>query len=337
MSLDSSAQPRRQSAVSKRRKKQRNRVDRFIEKTHLRVNRRIKRFLRPLYRKLGITSVLRLVLPSYRQVTTSPGGISFEGSYRGEVRGVPLIATIGDYGSGKREAHQVAEMVSQQGANAVVTLGDNVYFETGFQTLVGSLYGDYLEAGAFFPATGNHDYTEGRGIAVYDRYFDFLNGHRWYSVVFGDVEFFLLDSHQALHHPDSFVAQRQWLETATQNSEATWKIVVVHHPPHSARSRSQHEFRFPFDQWGVCMVMSGHDHTLQHLTFDGVHYVVNGIGGGSLHEFEEILEGTEFRLSGEFGGVFLECHPDTLRVRFMTVPSGEVYSFDIPATSHPRP
>ena len=331
MSSDSPQRSPRKSAVSKRQKKAQSRFARFIEKTHLRVNRRIKGVLRPLYRKLGIKSILRLVLPSYRKVTISPGGITFQGAYLGEVKKFPIIAAIGDYGSGKRESHAVAHMVASKGANAVVTLGDNVYFETGFQTLVGNLYGDYLSAGAFFPATGNHDYTEGRGIAVYDRYFDFLGGHRWYSVVFGDVEFFLLDSHQALHHPESFDSQRRWLEQATMASDATWKIVVVHHPPHSARSRSQQEFRFPYDQWGVCMVMSGHDHTLQHLPIDNVHYVVDGIGGGSLHEFDEILEGTEFRLSGEFGGVLLECRPEVLRVRFMTVERGEVYSFDIPA------
>ena len=331
MSADSSRVHSRRPAVSKRRKKSRTRWSRFVEKTHLRVNRRLKKTLRPLYQKLGITSIVRLIVPGYRRVTKSPGGVAFEGSYLGDVRSYPIIAVIGDYGSGKKEAYEVAEMVASRKANAVVTLGDNVYFETGFQTLVGNLYGDYLEAGAFFPATGNHDYTEGRGIAVYDRYFDFLGGNRWYSVVFGDIEFFLVDSHQALHHSDSFEKQRQWLENATRNSQATWKIVVVHHPPHSARSRSQHEFRFPYDAWGVCMVMSGHDHTLQHLTFDGVHYVVNGIGGGSLHEFDEILEGTEFRQSGEFGGVFLECRPDTLGVRFVTVNSGDVYRFDIPA------
>lgn len=86
------------------------------------------------------------------------------------------------------------------------------------------------------------------------------------------------------------------------------------------------------------MVMSGHDHTLQHLTFDGVHYVVDGIGGGSLHEFDEDIEGTEFRLSSEYGAVFLDVTPDALRVRFMTLPGKEVYSFDIPAPgSNPTP
>lgn len=333
MTSPSSPDSSKNSPVSKRRRKRRTWWNRLRETAHLRINRLIRKILFPIYKKLGVTSVLRFIIPNFRTVTKSPGGISFVGNYHGEVRDHPVLGIVGDYGSGKSEAYAVADMVRNEGANAVITLGDNVYYETGFQRLVGNLYGDFLQTGSFFPATGNHDYTEGRGIALYDRYFDFLRGHRWYSVVFGDVEFFLLDSHQALHHPDSFEQQREWLKNTATNSTATWKIVVVHHPPHSARSRSQHDFRFPYEDWGVCMVMSGHDHTLQHLSIDNVHYVVNGIGGGSIHEFEEILENTEFRLSGEYGGVLLECHPEILRVRFMTISRGEVYGFDIPARS----
>jgi len=325
--------PEKLSGVSKRRKKSRSPFLRWLHKRQLRINRFLKKRLTPIYRQLGITSVVRWFVPGYRQVTVSKGGQSFQGNLLDTGSDRPVIAIVGDYGSGKAESHQVAQMVSDRPAHAVVTLGDNVYFETGFQTLVGNLYGDFLHGGAFFPAAGNHDYHEGFGIVHFDRFFDFLRGHRWYSVTFGEVDFFVLDSHQALHHPDVLVRQREWLEAAVTASSATWKIVVVHHPPHSARARSQEEFRFPYDQWGVCMVMSGHDHTLQHLVFDGVHYVVNGVGGGSLHEFEEILEGTEYRLSGHYGAVFLEPSERVMTVRFVTLPSTEVHSFEIAASS----
>jgi len=330
MSNSTGDSQRRVSAVSKRRKKVKSRVGHWFNKRHLRIGRKLRAWTMPLYKKFGITSIARLFIPGYRVVTKSPGGLSIQGNYMGEVVDYPTIATVGDYGSGKTPSREVANLIADQKAHAVVTLGDNVYFETGFQTLVGNLYGDYLQHGAFFPAVGNHDYTEGRGIKLFDRYFDFLRGHRWYSVSFDRVEFFLLDSTQALTLEESFEEQSAWLERAVKQSSAEWKIVVVHHPPHSARARSQPEFRFPFDKWGVSMVMSGHDHTLQHLIFDGVHFVVNGIGGGSIHEFEEILEGTEFRLSGEYGAVFLDVLPDTLRVRSLTVPSGQVHVFEIP-------
>lgn len=320
----------RKPAMSKRRRKRASRVRFWLNDLHLHSNRRIRAALLPAYKKFGLTSVLARMIPGYRVVSKSKGGLALAGNLRGPIGDHPTIAVIGDYGSGKIDSSQVAQMITNEPANAVVTLGDNVYYETGFQLLVANLYGDYLEAGAFFPATGNHDYSEGRGIALFDRFFDFLDGHRWYSVTFANLEFFILDSHQALHHPDIFEAQRSWLESSLRASTARWKVVVIHHPPHSARARSQKEFRFPYDKWGVCMVMSGHDHTLQHLQFDGVHYVVNGVGGGSLHEFDEILEGTEFRLSGEFGAVFLDLLDQDLRVRFVTLPNKEVHSFSIP-------
>jgi len=302
----------------------------FLDRRYIRTVSRVKKLLFPLYRRLGIHSIVGVFIPGYRQVTKSPGGAHFTADVD---QSSPLvIATVGDYGSGKTPSFQVRDLVDSEGSDAVVTLGDNVYYETGFKALVGDLYGDYLAKNVFFPATGNHDYREGRGIANFDRFFGFLGGHRWYSVSIGPVDFFLLDSHQALHHEDVFAKQRAWLEEATAKSKATWKVVVTHHPPHSARARSQHEFRFPYDKWGVSMVMSGHDHTMQHLVVDSVHYVVNGVGGGSLHYFEEILEGTEFRLSDHFGAVFLDAEGDSLTVRFVTVDTGEVHRFRIPAS-----
>lgn len=306
-------------------------IRRALDQAYIKTRKALRNALLPLYARLGVRSVVALVVPGYRQVTKSPGGKHFVCEPLAGRDASFTIATVGDYGSGKPPSFEVRDLINAEQADAVVTLGDNIYYETGFKGLVGDVYGKWLDAGAFFPATGNHDYREGRGIALFDRFFDFLDGHRWYSVSMGPVDFFLLDSHQALHHPDVFAAQQAWLESATTESTARWKIVVSHHPPHSARSRSQHEFRFPYDQWGVSMVMSGHDHTMQHLLVDGVHYVVNGVGGGSLHYFEEVLEGTEFRLAQHYGAVMLDVGADTLTVRFVTLDEGLVHQFTIPA------
>lgn len=304
---------------------------RLRDQAYIKTRKTLRTLLFPLYQRFGVRSLVAFFVPGYRQVTKSPGGRHLTCELGGTAGDTFTIATIGDYGSGKPASFDVRDLVDAENAHAVVTLGDNIYYETGFATLVGALYDKWLTGGTFFPATGNHDYREGRGIALFDRFFGFLGGHRWYSVSIGPVDFFMLDSHQALHHPDVFDAQRQWLERATQQSQATWKVVVTHHPPHSARSRSQHEFRFPYDQWGVSMVMSGHDHTMQHLVVDDVNYVVNGVGGGSLHYFEEVLEGTEFRLADHYGAVMLDVSPGSLNVRFVTVDTGVVHEFAVPA------
>ena len=325
-----SSQPQYVPGDPSKKARRRPGVLRWWDRTSEKLRRLIKPLLKPLYRRFQIRSVIAWFVPGWGEVTKSKGGLALVGNLRGDPTDSPLIGVVADFGSGKPEAFDVSRLVERQGAHAVVTAGDNIYFQTGYQALVGDLYGDYLEAGAFFPATGNHDYSEGRGIALFDKYFDFLQGHRWYQVTLGPVEFFILDSHQALHHPDVFKAQYDWLEKAVSESTARWKAVVVHHPPHSARSRSQKEFRFPYDQWGVHLVLSGHDHTMQHLEFDGVHYVVDGAGGGSLHKFEEILEGTTFRLQGVYGAFFLQPDGDTLHCRFISVDDEVVHSFDIP-------
>ena len=314
----------------KKRAKKRPALVRWWDRSAEKLRVRVKKILKPIYRRLQIRSVIAWFVPGWGEVSKSPGGIALTGNFLpGTDPDAALIAVVGDYGSGKQPAHDVAALVARSGASAVVTVGDNIYFQTGYQALVGNLYGDYLEAGAFFPAAGNHDYSEGRGIYHFDRYFDFLQGHRWYRVTLGSVEFFILDSHQALHHPDVFQAQYEWLESAVASSGARWKVVVVHHPPHSARSRSQKEFRFPFDQWGVDLVLSGHDHTFQHLIVDNVHYVVDGVGGGSLHKFEEILEGTEYRLSGKYGAFFIRPEGSRLKCWFQSVEGDIPHRFEV--------
>ncbi|MDR9434854.1 metallophosphoesterase [Pontimonas sp.] len=318
---------------AKKRAKRRGGLLRWWDHTSESLRRKIKPLLKPLYRRFQIRSVIAWFVPGWGEVSKSPGGAALVGNLRPGHSTAPLIAAVGDFGSGKEPAFDVAQLIAAEGAQAVVTLGDNVYYQTGYQALVGNLYGEYLEAGAFFPATGNHDYSEGRGIALFDRYFDFLGGHRWYRVTLGPFEFFMLDSHQALHHPDIFTEQYDWLEAALADSTAQWKAVVVHHPPHSARSRSQKEFRFPYDKWGVDMVLSGHDHTMQHLEFDGVHYIVDGVGGGSLHKFEELLEGTQYRLAGRYGAFFMRPTDTGLHCYFKTTEGDVVHEFEIAATS----
>ena len=48
--------------------------------------------------------------------------------------------------------------------------------------------------------------------------------------------------------------------------------------------------QWDFYQWGVDVVLSGHDHIyarLQHSGEDGLHYIVNGTGGKSLYSCDE--------------------------------------------------
>lgn len=72
--------------------------------------------------------------------------------------GTTTIAVIGDFGSGDSNEQAVADLVSGVRPAAVVTVGDNVYSDAGYQALVGDFYQPFISATTFYPATGNHDH-----------------------------------------------------------------------------------------------------------------------------------------------------------------------------------
>ena len=80
-------------------------------------------------------------------------------------------------------------------------------------------------------------------------------------------------------------AQLAFLREALQNSTANWKIVVGHHPLYSRGfSGGYADMRDAleplFQEYNVTAYLNGHDHSLQHLNQNGIHYFVSG--GGSL-------------------------------------------------------
>ncbi|MCP4249517.1 MAG: metallophosphoesterase, partial [bacterium] len=70
-------------------------------------------------------------------------------------------------------------------------------------------------------------------------------------------------------------------------TDAPWKLVAVHHPPYSAGYQgSAHDERDSFspifEQHGVQLVLSGHEHDYQrNESINGVTYLVSGAGAGT--------------------------------------------------------
>ena len=143
---------------------------------------------------------------------------------------------VGDFGSGSRDAADVAALVAGWQPDFVVTTGDNNYPAGAAETLdanVGQFYsafiGDYQGAyGAgsqinrFFPSLGNHDWDcrdrTSRLPLPYLDYFTLPEGpgeERYYSVQWGPVEVFAVDSDY--REPDGTEinsAQAAWLRGA---------------------------------------------------------------------------------------------------------------------------
>jgi len=102
---------------------------------------------------------------------------------------------------------------------------------------------------------------------------------RWYATGIGDVLFVALDSTMAKDP-----GQLAWLDQTLAQAGSDWVVVALHHPPFSAGVHGSDEevrdaFVPLFEQYGVDLVLAGHDHDYQRsVPIGGVTYVVSGAG-----------------------------------------------------------
>lgn len=194
------------------------------------------------------------------------------------------LAAVGDVGEGGRSIDAtgaaVARVAEEEPFDALLFLGDNVYPSGDPSKLPDTVFApfaDVLAGGTELLAIlGNHDVKGGLG----DEQMEALGmpGPYW-AVDEGDVLIVGLDSNEIDDQ-----AQLQFLEDALAATDATWKIVAVHHPPYSAgyqgSSLDVRETLAPYlERYGVQLVLSGHDHDYQRsVEIDGVTYVVSGAG-----------------------------------------------------------
>ena len=124
--------------------------------------------------------------------------------------------------------------------------------------------------------TGNHDYRKGviqwleRRFPLTFSYFldSKIADNQVYTLNYGPVQFFLLDSNR---EPPYLLTQREWLKEQLAQSRARWKIVVLHHPLFSIRSRSRNliqreVFNGLLETYGVDLVLQAHDHAYARMT-----------------------------------------------------------------------
>ncbi|MBO7419145.1 MAG: metallophosphoesterase family protein [Bacteroidaceae bacterium] len=124
--------------------------------------------------------------------------------------------------------------------------------------------------------TGNHDYLKGliysleRRFSLIHSYFlnSMVGENQVYTMRMNDVQLFLLDSNREFFY---LFTQRQWLKKQLEASDAKWKIVVLHHPLYSIRSKNNNLIqRWMFDdlirEYGVDLVLQAHEHAYARMT-----------------------------------------------------------------------
>ena len=284
------------------------------------------------------------------------------------------FAAFGDYGwSDDGNEQAVADIVDAKDVDLIITTGDNTYGSSiqspATSTIdynIGKSYAGYIGdyAGAygpgsptnrFFPAPGNHDYTDGDGIAAYLAYFTLpgagittsgtSGSELYYDFVEGPVHFFALDSDvgQPGVDPD---AQKAWLQAQLAASTARWKVVYFHHAAFSSSTHhgSNIHMQWPFEAWGADAVLAGHDHVYERILRDDnadgtdLVYLTTGAGGMSLYSFgAAAVPGSQVRYSDNYGTVIAAADSNSLTFEFWSITGGGtlIDSYTLGAPSPP--
>jgi tartrate-resistant acid phosphatase type 5 len=207
------------------------------------------------------------------------------------------FAIIGDYGDNSEQEGDVAAMVKTWGVDFIITTGDNNYLFGGNGSIkrnIGKYYGDFIynptasaklqchgkaeqeKINRFFPSPGNHDcYT--KDGAPYAAYF---GKPMDYDFAWGPVHFFSLNTGK------SGVSTRQdSLRLALAKATEPFKLVYFHHPPFSPGEHgSDTKMQWPFGQWGVDAVLTGHEHfyaRIEDKTSPKPEYIICGSSGNT--------------------------------------------------------
>ncbi len=242
------------------------------------------------------------------------------------------FAVIGDYGTGEQPEADVAALVKSWNPEFIITTGDNNYPDGAASTIdqnIGQFfhefifpykggYGDGALENRFFPSLGNHDWRS-EDAQPYLDYFTLPGNERYYEFTWGPINFFILDSDK--HEPDgveSNSTQAAWLKSQLTVSDSPWKIVYMHHPPYSSGLHGSIDWmQWSFAEWGADVVISGHDHTYERISRDGILYFVNGLGGRSKYPFFGTVEGSQVRYNQDYGAMLVEASESNIRFQFI--------------------
>jgi tartrate-resistant acid phosphatase type 5 len=254
------------------------------------------------------------------------------------------FAVIGDYGSGKEAERQVAALVKSWEPEFILTTGDNNYPDGSSATIdmhIGQFFHEFIapykgsfgegaQENRFFPSLGNHDWNT-PGAAPYLEYFTLPGNERYYDFIRGPVHFFVLDSDS--REPDGVGRSSQqaaWLQSELAASTSAWQMVFFHHGPYSSGRHGPVDWmQWPFAEWGVDVVLSGHDHTYERIFKDGIVYFVNGLGGMTRYDFQEVMEGSQVRYNDDYGAMLVETSVESLLFKFINLDNTEIDTYQL--------
>jgi len=197
------------------------------------------------------------------------------------------IVIYGDSRTGLKSHQKIVDEIIKIKPAIVFHTGDLVKNSKnlGQWATFNKIISDLIKIADFYPALGNY---ENNSPLFFDN-FVLPNNKRWYSIEKDNLHFMVLDSNS-----DCNVGSEQylWLEDDLQNIKENIKFIIAifHHPPfstghHKEDEKSLRQTNIPlFEQYGVDIVFSGHDHNYERSLYHNTYYIVTGGGGAPLYK-----------------------------------------------------
>jgi PKD repeat protein len=224
------------------------------------------------------------------------------------------------YISDTDEINLIAERITQSPFSKTFILhtGDMVY-QGGYQLEDKDYWQNYFKINGMrdllstmpmFTTPGNHDVDKGDGsnninFVNYSRYFPYNHdpGNYWYHRTYGPVQIYSLTSYpmdtnsycsdtNANYRPymEHGTGQYEWLVESFKYHDGDprqWKIVIMHTPLYSPDDcNNQYDARKYlqplFEEYGVDLILAGHEHYYARKTVNGIPYLILGGAGAGL-------------------------------------------------------
>lgn len=203
------------------------------------------------------------------------------------IRLLPCIVVYGDTRTGHDAHRQVVEQIIAHNPTTVFHVGDLVAdgrIASQWDTF-NSITRQMRSIAEFYPAVGNHEYMS----PLYFEQFILPGNEQWYSVNRDYVHFIVLNTCVAT---DSASDQFLWLKDDLENVADSIRFIaaVFHHPPYSTGPHVEDEVHLRetfvplFEEYGVDIVFTGHDHDYERSYCGGIYYIVTGGGGAPLRD-----------------------------------------------------
>jgi acid phosphatase len=272
-----------------------------------------------------------------------------------------MFLVVGDWGMDTPELRKVARQMGTTAAaedcRFVISVGDNFY-SSGVSGVRDPLWQERFESVFSAPALqcpwyavlGNHDHRGSIQAEVayhgVDSRWNMPGRYFARQEPLSDgshADFFYIDTNP-IEHPGIYdelfssgfaAAQMAWLEEELRGSRAAWKFVAGHHTifsggQHGTSDRMVRAVKPLLDRYGVAAYLNGHDHDLQHIVMDGIHYITSGAGAETTSVTK--IEGSLFAAARP-GFLAAQLRPDELAFRFIGSDGSLLYSSSFPPRS----